>query len=318
MFESSGRLKGLLPAVISGGRPTLASRPTSKLLETLHGVTADPVWIVRSDQAGQYEPDGHEIAAYSLDWARGYAHSHWTHPEPPQNDFFGAFPGREAACREAERRGCWGVLQLDDNIAYLQIGNHNGRALAKRYGLVLFAEFLAAVTLSTNSRMTGAQLGSVPAIVDKKLARQGFPYSLFIERVGGGREEWHGPYEDDITHALQYAARADFSTASVLPYLRYCKESGSKTGMRGHYQSDRARGVQMLCPEGMKIGIRKTRSSGRGGPRVFHTQLPGALKNPLIIKDKALFSQAEQAMKAILNEFSADVERQVLEKLGRK
>jgi hypothetical protein len=97
--------------------------------------------------------------------------------------------------------------------------------------------------------MTGAQLVSVGSIPDKKLCRTGYPYSLFIERVGAGREEWFGPYEDDITHALQYATRADFSTASLIPFLRYAKESTSKSGMRNHYKNDRARGVQMLYPE---------------------------------------------------------------------
>ena len=80
MFVSSDDLKNLLPAVISGGRPELKSRPTYKLLNTLDGKTADPVWIVREDQAGKYERDSHEIVTYSLDWARKYAQSHWTHP----------------------------------------------------------------------------------------------------------------------------------------------------------------------------------------------------------------------------------------------
>jgi hypothetical protein len=317
MFVSSAELKGLLPAVISGGRPALASRKTAKWLASLDGATADPVWVVRSDQAAAYERDGHEIVPYGLDWAIGYASGHWTHTEPPEGTFLGAFPGREAACREAEKRGCWGVLQLDDNINDLEIGQNSGRALARKRGLILFAEFLAAVTLSTNSRMTGAQLTSLSTINDRALARKGFPYSLFVERVGEGREEWFGPYEDDISHAMQYGARADMATASVVSFLRYRKENGSKTGMRSHYKGDRARGAQMAFPEGIKMGIRRTRSNGMGEPRLFHTMCGDAIKNPLIIRDKERFREAERAMGDLLREFSEDAARQIEKKLSK-
>ena len=63
------KLTGVLPVVISGGRPQLRQRPIAKYLRDLHGVTADPVWAVMDKDAISYEEDGHEIAAYSRAWA---------------------------------------------------------------------------------------------------------------------------------------------------------------------------------------------------------------------------------------------------------
>ncbi len=46
---STDALAGVLPCVISGGRPTLDERRTGRWLGALHGVTRDPVLIVRDD-----------------------------------------------------------------------------------------------------------------------------------------------------------------------------------------------------------------------------------------------------------------------------
>ena len=113
-------LAGILPAVITVSRPLLRQRPTAKFLGALHGVTADPVWIVRDDEAAGSEGDGHEVVTYPRGWAEQWAREHWTDiiPFDPAG-VLGAFPGREHACRVAAERGCWAVLQLDDNITRL-------------------------------------------------------------------------------------------------------------------------------------------------------------------------------------------------------
>jgi len=56
--------------------------------------------------------------------------------------------------------------------------------------------------------MVGANLDAIP-YVKLQIARAGFTYSMFVEKVGPGREPWYGPFEDDITHAFQYGIRAD-------------------------------------------------------------------------------------------------------------
>lgn len=298
---------GLLVAVITGGRPNLIERQTSGLLPHLktfgmHNI----VWVVSDKDADGYERDDHELAVYTREWAYEYAREHWMLAEPPEpGGFFGAFPGREWACLEAERRGCWGVLQLDDNIMKLCMprGTKASYRIAERNGgLALYADLLCAVALSTNSHMTGANLNSV-ANDAGVVARAGFPYSLFIERVGEGREHWNGPYEDDITHAFQYGTRADGATAAVLPSIRYLKESKSKTGMRSKYNHMRSVQLQRIFPESAKLMIKKQRSNGRGGPRIFHQMQNNAVRNRLTVLDPDLWGAAKARIEQLIEEW---------------
>ena len=267
----------------------------------------DVVWVVRENHVPLYEHDPNaEIVSYSESWAYDYASEHWMHLDPPEpGGFFGAFPGREWACLEAERRGCWGVLQLDDNINRMGIPKCSsaGHALVKAHGgMALYADLLAAVALSTNGRTVGGSLASVPKI-QRQVARPGFPYSLFVEKVGAGREHWFGPFEDDITHGYQYGSRGDGNTSLLVPLLRYGKENASKTGMRGKYDATRAVQLQRIFPESAKINIRKAHSNGRGGPRVFHTMLNDAIRNPLQVRDAALFGQVQDRLRDLLAEW---------------
>jgi hypothetical protein len=311
MFVTTSEQRGgVLVAVISGGRPELRRRPTAGYLpQTEEAGVAGTVWSVSEADAPGYEGDGNPLTVYPREWAEEYAATHWMRPDPPKpGGWLGAFPGREWACREAERRGCWAVLQLDDNIDWLCFLRGTGASkhfVTRRGGMALFLDFLAGVMLATNARTVGAQLDSVsPSSAQAAVvARAGFPYSLFLERVGPGREEWFGPFEDDITHSLQYGGRSDGATAAVMPTLHYKKEPGSRTGMRAHYDDTRALQLQRLFPEAAKINVRATRSNGRGGPRVFHTMPPGAIRNPLIVRDPVLFAAVRDALQALTEEW---------------
>ncbi|MEV1294468.1 hypothetical protein [Pseudonocardia sp. NPDC049635] len=298
-------------AVISGGRPELRQRPVRRYLPDVDAIGVHSTcWVVSDTDAPSYEDDDHPLAVYPRAWAEEYAATHWMLPQPPEpGAFLGAFPGREWACREAERRGCWAVLQLDDNIDWLCF--LRGTGYSKHFvndhgGLGLFLDLLAGVALSTNARTVGAQLDAVnPGRKNHKIARPGFPYSLFLERVGPGREEWYGPFEDDITHSFQYGTRADGATAAVMPLLHYKKESKSKTGMRAHYNHTRAVQLQRIFPESAKINVRATRSNGRGDPRVFHTMLPGAIRNPLAVHDRDRFQKIGARLTELADQWHA-------------
>lgn len=304
-------LKGLLPAVISGGRPALRQRHTYQLLRDLHGVTADPVWVVMDEHAAGYERDGHEIVSYSREWAEPYARAHWTGMKALEpGGFVGAFPGREWACLLAEERGCWGVLQLDDNIHTLSVISgyaYAVRVAAEHGGLAMFADVLAAVTQSTNGRMTGAFLRSVNPNYKFTTARVGFPYSLFIERVGDGREHWYGPYEDDITHAYQYGTRGAPGTSVVVPVLNYGKDSAGGGGMRvkGGYDNMRSVALQRLFPESAKLIVRATRSNGKGDARVFHYMSSKAIRNPITVTNRELFDATTAYLEELGRELAA-------------
>jgi hypothetical protein len=315
MFVTSAEQRaGLLVAIITGGRPQLKQRPTGLMVEAMREAgVGDIVWVVSDRDADSYESDGCDLAVYShREFAYPYARKHWMRVEPPEPDgFYGAFPGREWACREAERRGFWGVLQLDDNIlrvAFRRVSAAGIRTARNEGGMGLIIDFLAAMTLSTNARTVGAQLGAVnPTKYDaQKLIRPGFPYSLFIEQVGRGREPWYGPYEDDITHSFQYGDRADGVTAAVMPGLVYAKESKSTTGMRAKYDATRSVQLQRLMPQGAKLGIRASKSNGRGGPRVFHTMPPGAIRNPITVRDRRLYGATQRRFDELTEAWMAE------------
>lgn len=309
MFVTSAEQRaGVLVAVISGGRPTLKERPTHKLLDDLHAAGfTNIVWVVAEHDADGYERDDYEMAVYPSQWSYEYAASHWmsTDPVPGPGGFHGAFTGREWACLEAERRGCWAVLQLDDNVESLQFvkGVRASWEIPRRHGqLAMHADLFAGVALSTNGRMVGAQLNSIPE-PEINVARPGFCYSVFLERVGEGREHWYGPFEDDITHAYQYGTRADGATPVIMPMLLYTKEFKAKTGMRTKYNHKRAVQLQRIFPESAKINIRRSKSNGAGGARVFHTMLPTAIRNPLTIHNVDLYNKVTQRLTDLLTEW---------------
>lgn len=295
---STDALAGVLPCVISGGRPTLDERRTGRWLGALHGVTRDPVWIVRDDEAGGYEDDGHELVTYPRAWAEEYAAAHWTDIRPYQSGgFLGAFPGREWAGRVAEERGCWAVLQIDDNIVQFYVSTAYGVAARTMHalgGLGMYADLITAVALSTNAAMCGANLASVnPGGAHMVFARRGFPYSLFLERTGPGRMPWHGPSEDDIIQAIQYGASAASTTAALVLPLRYQKDNTRYDGgLRRWYDDTRSVGLQRMHPEAARLVVRRARSNGRGEPRVFHHMTPTAIRTPLVVTDRALFGAA--------------------------
>jgi hypothetical protein len=199
-------------------------------------------------------------------------------------------------------------MQLDDNLIRLTLCRGTGaagRIIDENGSLGLYADLLSAFVLSTNVRSAGAAMeaGSPTRSDAARLIRPGFPYSCFVEQVGEGREHWYGPFEDDITHAFQYGDRADGVTTALVPALRYKKEHKSTTGMRGKYDVTRSVQLQRLMPQGAKIGIRATKSNGRGGPRVFHTMSPGAIRNPVRVQDRALYRSAGDRIEQLTHEW---------------
>lgn len=324
MFVTSDKQRsGLLVAIITGGRPKISQRPTANLLQNIEAAgVAKVIWVVSEKDAPAYEQDGRELSIYPMEWAEEYAATHWMQPTPYEpGSFFGAFVGREWACLEAERRGHWGVLQLDDNIEGVTLGFGRGAAASKtteKHGsTTTFVDLLTAIALSTNGHMVGATLTATP---EAKLAmsRKGFPYSFFIEKVGPDREHWYGPFEDDITHALQYGTRAENSTAIICPLLGYWKESKSKTGMRAQYNHTRAVQLQRIFPEAAQLSIMATKANGIRGTdtaRVFHKLQRGAIKNPQIITNRELYNAAKGRMVEILHDYAQEFEERNREKM---
>lgn len=325
MLTPADKRAGLLVAVITGGRPQLKQRPTAKFLGDLKAAGFTNIcWVVAERDAHGYEQDEHEMVVYPDKWAEEYAASHWINTTPYEpGTFYGAFVGREYACLEAERRGCWGVLQLDDNItdACLFKNVATGSRLFKEHGgFALYADVLSAVVCSTNGRMVGAQLTSVdssPPIV----SRPGFPYSCFIEQVGEGRERWYGPFEDDITHAFQYGTRAEEGTALIVPSLLYRKESKSNTGMRNKYNHERAVNLHRVFPEAAGIRAMATKSNGIRGKdnqRVFHKMSRGAIATPQVVVDRDLYRKVNVLLSRLRAQFATERKADVIQKVQKR
>jgi hypothetical protein len=218
------------------------------------------------------------------------------------------------------------VLQIDDNIVQIYIFTAYGIASRTAHafgGLGLYADIIAAVCASTNAAMCGASLASVNPVGDKMaFARRGFPYSLFAEKTGPGRMPWHGPSEDDIIQAIQYGANASADTAALLPPLRYQKDNTRYDGgLRRWYDDTRSVGLQRMHPEAARLVVRRSRSNGRGEPRVFHQMNPMAVRTPLVIRDKELFGAARDhtlaVARATAKAVHEDLPRRVAEKAAK-
>src|SRR5215831_11901994 len=277
----TGKLAGILPVAISGNRPALRDRKTARFLGSLVGVTADPVWLVRDDRAGGYDRDGFEVATFPADWAEEFAAGHWIGDVPY------AGPGGFLGC------------------------------FTEREAAVL----LAAVTLATNSKMTGASLDAVhPSSQVGVFARAGFPYSLFIERADREDERlpYFGPIEEDILHAYQYGSGADDATAALVLPLHYRKDMSVGGGMRpGYADHKRTVGIQRVAPDAVKLGVRAKHANGRGGPRVFHTLRPWAW-TPLAVYDEPLYLAAADVMREVAGEVMAEHRENCAAKVARR
>lgn len=308
---------GLMVAVITGGRPALRDRPTAKYLDDLKAAGHPVCWVLGDWDAPEYEHDKHEHVVYTRQWAEQYAAEHWTLPGTPEpGQFLGAFVGREYACREAERRGCWGVLQLDDNIEFLGMV-YNSTSFANRMGgLRYFADLLGAAALATNGRTVGAQLNSVPA--QKTWIRTGFPYSIFVERILPDREPWFGPFEDDIMHSLQYASRATSGTALIMPFLKYGKEAKKMTGMRKNYNHERSKALGRVFPEVAKTTVIRGKSNGAGAPRVFHKMTGTSIRTPMVIKDRGRFAALQQEVESTSRLWAEDNAQRIRKKMEKR
>lgn len=295
----------LLPAqprvliqVITGGRPDLGARTVRRHLDAFSEI-GDVEWCLREDHAATYERDEYPFNVYTVEFANEYARTHWRHPiakwEP--GGFFGAFPGREWAMRSGRERGYDLVLQLDDNV--LDIGPISATHPAYRVGatpLEMVREMVE-IAASTNISLLGMQLSSVIAKPRMKVARPGFPYSIFLEKTGRGRLPYFGPFEDDIMHAMDYGlSPSPLQTAGVIESFTYRKESSSKSGMRAHYNPTRGLELAKRYPRNARISVSRRTSSPNDTERGVRHHLKTTGFTPVRVLDRPRFDAAASAI----------------------
>ncbi len=315
----------LLIAVITGGRPRLADRPTRNLFKSLRTL-GDIEYVVREDQAAEYEDDpGVPLNVYPVSWADRYARTHWRHPravfEP--GGFHGAFTGREWVMQDAERRGYDLVLQLDDNITAFgpvdALRTSHYRDILQPVDSV---RVVVEIAMSTNLWMFGAQLTAVQRPESAPIARTGFPYSVFVEKTGEGRMPYYGPFEDDIMHALEYGLSGGAGrTAGLTPAINYFKENSSKTGMRKHYNPERGLELVRRYPNNARLIEGPTSSSptskGRGVRHLLNTKGFTSIR----IEDEARFALAradlEHLVKIARERLDLEARKKIAKRAGR-
>lgn len=294
----------LLAAVITGGRPLLRDRMTAQFFDDLRAHGFDVEWVLREDHVAEYETDGETQNVYDLDWSNGYARAHWRHPvtrfEP--DGFHGAFPGREHAMRTAEARGYDAVLLLDDNVKALAPVHAELIECRRTMSPGAMLRLLVDLCLSTNARMCGAQLNSVPYSMNSKVLRPGYPYSVYVERTGPGRMPYYGPFEDDIMHALDYALHGGPNrTAAVADPLRYVKTSvrHNTGGMRKHYTGQRGLEIARRYPKNVTLKVTRATSSpaDRSGARAVRHILRTTGFTPIRVTDPDLYAKAADAVR---------------------
>lgn len=297
----------ILICIITGGRPELKDRPTRKLIPVFSSL-ADVEYVIREDHAPDYEPDPNiPLNVYSLDFANKYARTHWRHPRTQfqPDGFHGAFTGREWAMRSGEARGYDLVLQLDDNIqtANPVQATRLGRKPGWESRFLESVRVTAEISMSTNLAMLGHQLASIAPQREVSSVRVGYPYSFFFEKTGPGRMPYYGPFEDDIMHTLEYALNGGRNrTSGLIPMFTYAKESGSKTGMRKHYNAERGLEISRRYPNNVKLteSVKSTAPGTR--ERGVRHMLNTRGFTPIRVTDKERFLSAQKDLVTLVTE----------------
>lgn len=156
---------------------------------------------------------------------------------------------------------------------------------------------------SSNIGMLGLEMLATPSF-EKMILRSGYAYSFFMENVDANIH-WRGPFDDDVTHNLDFNHSGKFTNALLTGY-GYAKESKSNTGMRqayGVWAKERPAGVANLYPDHVGIGV-KPKANGTG-KRFYHV-FKQPLHSNIVITNEDLFNKTIRA----INAFADDYERE--------
>ena len=106
--------------------------------------------------------------------------------------------------------------------------------------------------------------------------RPGFPYSLFLERVGPGREPYIGPGRrtSSTPTSTPFAESATAALVYPLAYIKNHGVAGAVWDAASTTAPTRPLGLQPMAPEMARPMVRQTHSNGRPEPRVFHWMEP--------------------------------------------
>lgn len=234
----------ILVAEISGKRPGgTRQRPTESF-----PIAYDHVII--SNNSDGYETDW-EIVNVPPEYVEWYK----ANCKASENAWYAPM-NRSYAIRYAKERGYQYLIQLDDNIVYVELAYlwDLGDGVLKRFrkqdrngGLINdFIRMLVCVLENTNAGMSGCALAA--SMPDGRFLSESYCYSLFALDLSVCPEIFQGDFEDDIEYRLKLA---EMGAPSIqCPPLRYAKtgqvSDKDESGNRAAYtQAGLLRGEHM-------------------------------------------------------------------------
>lgn len=274
--------------VISHGRPALEQRKTC---EFLTNANIKYYITMNEGQVEDYIKNGvpeSQIVISTNKFEEEYFKKYRTY----NVDFHGAICNREMCNIHAKNNGKKYAFQFDDNIVQFSLGRQQTKKtnideFCKVY-LPNMLKIMEKICESTNIGYMGMNLSAVP-VAQKRLIRNGYAYSAFIENLEANIH-WRGPFDDDVLHNLDFYHSGKYTNAIITPFA-YGKESKSNTGMRKKYKefaAQRPLGTVNLYPEYVDVGIAH-KANGKD-KRVYHV-FKKSFTNNIKIKDKALFDK---------------------------
>lgn len=236
---------------------------------------------------------------------------------------------RSYAIKYARERGYDYLIQLDDNIQYVEIGymikgkdgiTKRYRVHDKEYMINDFIEMLVCVLENTNAGMSGCALcgTSVPS---EAFLRERYCYSLFALKLSVCPDVFHGDFEDDIEYRLKLAEKG-IPAVMVCP-LRYSKtgqkSAKDETGNRAAYTAaglKRGEHMRKLHGDLYKCGYSdKTASvSSKADGKYFRHRLK-TFKIGIMVKDMDVI---KSKFKEILEKNAKPLQEKAIIKVKRK
>lgn len=307
----------VLVAEISGKRPGGARNRPTELFEIKYD------HVIISNNSDGYETDW-EIVNVPPEYMEWYKENYRT-----SDSAWYAPMNRSYAIKYAKERGYQYLIQLDDNIVYVELAYlvEYGGGISKRFrkqcrngGMINdFISMLVCILENTNAGMSGcAMAASMP---DGALLSERYCYSLFALDLSVCPEVFQGDFEDDIEYRLKLA-QMSIPSIQCSP-LRYAKtgqvSSKDESGNRAAYTKAgllRGQTMRRLHGDIYSCGYsQKTYgTNGSSGKFFKHTVKP--FKVGVIVKD---MSAIEQKFAEICGKYEMQGgEKCIVKKLKRK
>jgi hypothetical protein len=222
----------ILIAEISGKRPGTAKQRPTERFESQHD------WVIISNNSEGYETDK-PIINVPDDYREWYC----ANIKNSDNAWYAPM-NRSYAIKWARENGYDYLIQLDDNIAYLEICTvveKNGITIRHRLRdknmLDDYIEMFVAVLHNTNAVMAGCQLNGIGVKDGHCFIKEGFVYSIFALKLSDCPDVFHGDFEDDVEYRLK-CKQIGLPVVQITPF-RYSKtgqaHSRDLSGCRAEY-----------------------------------------------------------------------------------